>query len=55
MTAPYENVLVHVCILLIQHNQDQRAMSPDPFPFLWVGSGDETNNINSALVNSGIL
>ena len=28
--------------LLIQHNQEIAQLSPDPFPLLRVGSGDET-------------
>ena len=39
MTAPYEKVLVHV---RIAESQEKRAMSPDPFPLVGVGSGDET-------------
>ena len=34
---------IYTCILLNQHNQEKRTMSPDPFPVLWVGSGDETS------------
>ena len=29
--------------MLNQHNQETARMSPDPFPSLWVGSGDETS------------
>ena len=28
---------------MIQHNQEIAQLSPDPFPLLRVGSGDETN------------
>ena len=40
MTAPYEEVLVHVRIA--DSEQPRKASNVRPFPILWVGSGDET-------------
>ena len=33
---------VSVTGMMIQHNQEIAQLSPDPFPVLRVGSGDET-------------
>ena len=33
--------------LLIQHNQEIAQLSPDPFPLLRAGSGDETTAVRA--------
>ena len=38
--------------LLIQHNQEIAQLSPDPFPLLRAGSGDETTRARDTEVST---